>query len=173
MKKHLIIILVALFGISHSAEAQRRAKKQADRDTENWRYELECVNIGAPGSYLVKVWSYSKKPKVAMEQAKKNAVHGVIFKGFVGAGAGCTQKPLTNNTALEQEYEIFFRDFFTDGGKYMKFVNISGDGTIRAGDVARISKKEYKIGVVVSVAKDALRKDLEAAGIIKGLSSGF
>jgi len=33
--------------------------------------------------------------------------------------------------------------------------------------------KEYKIGVVVSVSKDQLRKDLEAAGIIKGLSSGF
>jgi hypothetical protein len=33
--------------------------------------------------------------------------------------------------------------------------------------------KEYKIGVIVSVQKDYLRKDLEAAGVIKGLSSGF
>lgn len=173
MKKHLTIFLLMMVGISSMANAQRRAKKLADRDTENWRYELECVNVGAPGSYLVKVWSYSKKPQVAMEQAKKNAVHGVIFKGFIGSTAGCTQKPLTNKPALEQEHEIFFRDFFVNGGKYMKFVNVAGDGSIRAGDVIRISRKEYKVGVVVSVAKDALRKDLEAAGIIRGLSSGF
>lgn len=173
MNRHIIMLLIAFIGTSNMAEAQRRAKKKADTDTYNWRYELECVNVGAPGSYLVKVWSYSNNPKVAMEQAKKNAVHGVIFKGFVGSTAGCTQKPLTNKPALEQEQEIFFRDFFADGGKYMKFVNVTGDGSIRAGDVAKVSRSEYKIGVVVSVAKDALRKDLEAAGIIRGLSSGF
>ena len=33
--------------------------------------------------------------------------------------------------------------------------------------------KEYKVGVVVSVRKDDLRKALEAAGIIRGLNSGF
>ena len=37
----------------------------------------------------------------------------------------------------------------------------------------KISKKEYKIGVVVSVSVASLRKDLESAGIIKSLSSGF
>ena len=33
--------------------------------------------------------------------------------------------------------------------------------------------KEYKVGCVVSVRKDDLRKALEAAGIVRGLSSGF
>jgi GTP-sensing pleiotropic transcriptional regulator CodY len=33
--------------------------------------------------------------------------------------------------------------------------------------------KEYKVGVTVSVSKDQLRKDLEAAGVIKSLGSGF
>ena len=54
----------------------------------------------------------------------------------------------------------------------MKFVNVTGDGSINAGDRMKVGR-EYKIGVVVSVSKDALRKDLEAAGVIKGLSSGF
>ena len=33
--------------------------------------------------------------------------------------------------------------------------------------------KEYKVGVIVSVQKDALRKALENAGVIKGLNYGF
>jgi len=164
------ILLLMYMGISFLANAQ--AKKKAEKDTENFRYELQCVSTGAEGSYLVKVWSYSKKPEIAIEQAKKNAVHGIIFKGFTGSGAGCTQKPLTNNPALEEEKEVFFKDFFSDGGKYMKFVSVTGNGSIGAADRVKIGK-EYKIGVVVSVSKDALRKDLEAAGIIKSLSSGF
>ena len=124
--------------VSFTASAQ--AGKKADKDTENWRYEVECVSTGAAGSYLIKVWSYSKKPNVAMEQAKKNAVHGIIFKGFSGAGAGCTQKPLTNNPAVEEEKADFFKEFFADGGKYMKFVNESNDGAVGAGDIVKIGK---------------------------------
>lgn len=164
----LLFLLIIGFSVTLNAQA----KKKADKATEEWRYEVECVSTGAAGSYLVKVWSYSKKPDVAINQAKKNAVHGIIFKGFTGAGAGCTQKPLANDPSLEQSKAEFFSDFFADGGKYMKFVSVTGDGSIAAEDRIKVGK-EYKIGVVVSVSKDELRKDLEAAGIIKSLNSGF
>ena len=133
------------------------------------------MGTGTQGTYLIKVFSYNKKPKVAMAQAKKNAVHGIIFKGFAGDRAsGCsTQKPLARNPSVEFDQEDFFKDFFADGGRYMKFVSSSNDGSVAAGDITKVSKKLYKIGVVVSVHKDALRKDLEAAGILKGLASGF
>ncbi len=166
-----LFVFAAFFMVSavyNNAAAQARAK--AERATREWRYEIECAGTGADGTYLIKVWSYSKKTKVAIEQVKKNAVHGIVFKGFAGAGQGCTsQRPLTNNPALEQERADFFDDFFDDGGKFMKFVTASGDGNA---EVLKVGK-EYKVGVVVSVLKDQLRKDLEAAGIIKGLSSGF
>ena len=38
---------------------------------------------------------------------------------------------------------------------------------------ARQGKKTYIVTGIVSVAKDLLRKDLEAAGKLKSLSSGF
>ena len=44
---------------------------------------------------------------------------------------------------------------------------------VGAGDVSKVNKKEYKVGVVVSVNKDELRKYLESEGILKGLASGF
>ena len=74
---------------------------------------------------------------------------------------------------LEQEKKDFFNDFFEDGGKFQKYVFLSNNGAIAPGDRIKISKKEYKIGVVVSVNAAGLRKDLEESGIIKGLSHGF
>lgn len=168
---NLSIILALFFFMPMSNMAQ--AKRKANKDTKIWRYEIEGVSQGSQGTYLIKVWSYSKKPKVAIEQAKKNAVHGVIFRGYEGNKKGLRpQKPLTNDPNLEQEKEVFFRDFFATGGKYLKFVSLTNDGAVAAGDRLKVGK-EYKIGIVVSVQKDALRKDLESAGIIRGLNSGF
>lgn len=166
-------ILITLFLIS-TGNVSAQAKKKIENDTRIWRYETQCVGVGVEGSKLIKVWSYSKDPVLATEQAKKNAVHAMIFQGFPGNSAtGCqTQKPLTNNPALENERADFFKAFFADGGKYMKFVTLSGDGSINPQDRLKIGK-EYKIGVVVSVMYDQLRKDLEQVGIIKSLSSGF
>ena len=154
--------------------AQKKAKKRADADTEKFRYEMMCIGTGTEGTYLVKVFSYSKKPQVAKEQAKKNAVHGIIFKGFPANGRECkVQKPLVRNPNVAFEKEDFLNDFFADGGGYMKFVSLSTDGTPAAGDVIKVNKKEYKVGIAVSVQKDFLRKELEAANIIKKLGAGF
>lgn len=170
MKKYILLFVVAIIS---NLNVFAQAQKKADKATEEWRYEIECAGIGTDGTYLVKVWSYSKKPAIAITQAKKNAVHGVIFKGFPGTAQGCSsQKPLVTNPNIENEKADFFQSFFEEGGKYMKFVAESGDGMVDASDRMKVGK-EYKIGVIVSVSKDALRKDLEAAGIIRGLSSGF
>jgi hypothetical protein len=169
LKKINLTLILLVIAVS-VCNAQKN--KKANKDTEAWRYEVEAVQTGIRGSYLVKVWSYSKKPNVAIEQAKKNAVHGIIFRGFIGTQTVSGQKPLTNNTNLEVEKEDFFKPFFADGGKYMKFVSMSNDGAVAAGDRMKVGK-EYKIGVVLSVNVSTLRKDLEEAGIIKTLASGF
>lgn len=161
---------MSVISLLFSPTLMAQAKKKANKDTQIWRYEVEGVKQGVQGTYLVKVWSYSKKPEVAIEQAKKNAVHGIIFRGFAGS---VQQRPLTNNVNLENEKEDFFKDFFKDGGRYMKYINVSGDGTVSSKDKIKVSKKEWKIGVVVSVNQALLRKDLESAGIIKSLDAGF
>jgi hypothetical protein len=168
LKKSSLFMLFIGFCLSGNAQSQ----KKADADTESWRYEIEAIATGVQGTYLIKVWSYSKKPVVAIEQAKKNAVHGIIFKGFAGIQGVPGQKALTQNVNLEQEKAEFFKPFFEEGGKYMKFVSLSDDGSVAAEDRMKIGK-EYKIGVIVSVNVSALRKDLEDAGIIRGLNSGF
>ncbi len=144
------------------------SKAKANKDTDNFRYELECAGNAVQGNYLVKVWSYSRKPAVAMEQCKKNAVHGVIFKGFTGANGCVSQRALASNPGVETEFADFFKGFFAEDGEYLKYVQLTGGSK----EVVKL-KREYKVGVTVTVQKDQLRKALEQAGVIKSLSSGF
>lgn len=172
MGRFLAIVLALLF-MQTNLQAQINKRAKADKDTKAWRYEVECVGVGQQGTSLVKIWSYSKKPKVALEQAKKNAVHAITFKGLAAGSNGCmSQRALVRDPGVEDQKEQFFDEFFSDGGKFEKFVTISGDGAVAAGDRIKVGK-EYKVGVIVVVNHAALRKDLEAAGVIKSLSHGF
>ncbi len=145
-------------------------KVKADKDTEQFRYEIECAGNGAQGSYLVRVWTYTKNAKSsnAINQCKKNAVHGIIFKGYTGGNGCVAQRPLAATPGVEAEHAEYFKQFFADGGEFLKYVQVT-DGTQETVKFGR----EYKVGVVVTVAKDALRKALEQAGIIRSLGSGF
>ncbi|MCQ2351538.1 MAG: hypothetical protein MJ003_06150 [Paludibacteraceae bacterium] len=163
--KRIILFLIAAMAVSTACMASSKSK--ADKDTQKWRYEIECAGTGTAGTYLVKVWSYSKKQATATNQAVKNAVHGVMFKGVAG-GRGCaTQRAMVTDPSVQSAKEDFFNRFFADGGDFQKYGSATG-----VPEVVKVGK-EYKVGVVVSVYKDNLRKDLESAGIIRGLSSGF
>lgn len=155
------------------ATAQKRQQKKADEQTREWRYEIEPVTTGVQGTVVVKVWSYSKNPNIAMEQAKKNAVHGVIFKGIPTKDRVQGKKALVENSAKESEHADFFDSFFGDGGEYMRFVSLTNSGAVEAGDIMKTDKKEYKVGVVVTVQYNDLRSFLESKGIVRKLSSGF
>ncbi len=165
MKKFLLSLLVAALCMPVIAGSRQ---KKADKDTNQFRYEIECAGNAVQGTYLVKVWSYSKKAAIAENQCRKNAVHGVIFKGY-GGGQGCVaQRPLANNPGAETQFADYFKSFFAEGGEFQKYASII-EGTT---EVVKIGK-EYKVGVTVSVRKDDLRRALEAAGVVRGLSSGF
>ena len=130
----------------------------------NFGYELNCLGVGSEGSNLIKVYSYASNYNKALNQAKHDAVHGILFKGIVG-GNGCSNQPAIVKPQELAANQAFFDKFFKSG-EYLRFVNISNDGSLRVGN-------QYKIGVVVSVQKDALRKYLEQAGVIKRLDAGL
>ena len=164
--KKLIFPLLAVALVFSSCGAVRQ--KKANADTNQYRYEIECAGNAIQGTYLVKVWTYSRSASIAENQCRKNAVHGVIFKGY-GGGQGCvSQRPLAPTPGVETQYEEYFKSFFADGGEFQKYASILGGTT----EVTKVGG-EYKVGVTVSVRKDDLRKALEAAGVIRSLNSGF
>lgn len=78
------------------------------------RYDIEGVETGLQGTYLVKVYVYTKKSSVTTEEFKFAAVHGVIFRGFERKGFGA-QKPIANAEAQTQHAD-FFNAFFQQWG---------------------------------------------------------
>lgn len=164
MKKYLMMAVLVLL----SSVAVAGPKKRADKDTNNFRYDIECAGNGAVGTYLVKVWSYSTQKQVAYDQALKNAIHGVIFKGYSGENGCVGQSPLARQNGAEVENADYFKHFFSDGGEYRKYASVVNGTT----DVMIVGR-EYKVGVEVSVKKDDLRRALEEAGVIKSLNYGF
>lgn len=172
MKKLVLLSLTAMLLASTSSFAGTDNKtKKANVATQEWRYELESQVTGPQNSKVIKVWSFSKDPKIAQRQASKNAIHGVIFKGAAGnKERRVTQVlPLVTNPKIEAEYADFFTTFFADGGDFMRYVTV----TSGSDEILKIEKKMYKVGVIVTVQYDALRKMLEEKGIVKKLNSGF
>ena len=164
MKRILLPVIFAFF----LAIPLMAGKKQAGIDMDSWRYDLVSVGEGQQGAYKIKVWTYSKSPKLSEEFTRKCAVHGVLFKGIASNKGTSVKRPLIKDPQAKFEFEDFFQKFFADGGEYGRFVQL----TSGVPEVIKVGK-ENKIGVVVLVQKDELRKYLEEAGIRKALDSGF
>ena len=142
------------------------ASRLSKADTP-WTYEIESVGVGADGTYAIRVWSYYKNAKMPLEVAKRNAVH--IFKG-VPAGNGAASQPPLKTDAVTASDSVFFGNFFQ--GEYQDYINSVASGSRQVLKVKGRSYK-YKIGYVISVAKDRLRKRLEEQGVVRALSDGF
>ena len=168
--RKLLSILCAVMVVTSFAQSKK--KKEIAGYTKQ-DYEIACIGVGSQGTKLISVYGYGKDPDKAVRMAKVNAIHGIIFKGAPASGGGCQGiKPLAKSVTVEQEFKDFFNKFFAPGGPYLSFVGMSGQGGNNR-DVTKVDKKTYKVGIAVSVNYDALRKELENAGIVKGLSSGF
>ncbi|MDL2221673.1 hypothetical protein LJC35_03870 [Parabacteroides sp. OttesenSCG-928-N08] len=162
MKSKLIILFFACV-ISTALFAK-------DKKDGKLRYDIENVGQeGAQRSYLVRAWIYSSSANVSIDLIKEAAIRGVIFKGYAGSPGVQGQRPLATDPATEEEKADFFSLFFSSGGEYLRYATALEDSY----EVIKLGKKEYKIGMVVSVAKDDLRKALETANVIRSLSSGF
>ena len=164
MRKISLFLILCAFSVMFTSCGS--ASKLSKADTP-WTYEIESVGVGADGTYAIRVWSYYKNAKMPLEVAKRNAVHAVIFKG-VPAGNGAASQPPLKTDAVTASDSVFFGNFFQ--GEYQDYINSVASGSLR---ILKLRAREYKIGYVVSVAKDNLRKYLEDQGVIKGLSSGF
>jgi len=165
IKSVLLAAAFTLFAISGFGQKKNNVAAYYD-------YEVECMGTGMDGTQIIKVWGYAKKPSEAVEMAKKNAVHAVMFKGIVNGKPGCMLRPLITEPGSEQQHQDYFTAFFKKGGKYLNYVSVSNDGSIDPKDRLKVGS-QYKIGVTVAVSHTALRKELEAAGIIKALGQGF
>jgi hypothetical protein len=166
--KIFLLAIIALCSVV--AFAQKKKDKNLDKV---YKYEIVC-NHGnqsvTKDHKTVKVFSYGKKADDARELCQENAVHGILFKGYQGAGADSGMRPLCPD-GYESNKEYF--DTFFANGYYRQYVTLTNNGAIAPGDMIKVDKKEYKIGMLVTVNVTELRRRLEKDGIIKSLNSIF
>lgn len=130
------------------------------------QYEVTGAGSANEGMVLVKVTVYAKK-KVEDSELKRAAAHGVVFRGLTGNNSGAHQPAMASPTA-ETDNAEFCEAFFASNGQCQSYA------TVLSGSYERVKvKKGYKFSAIVQINKSALRKDLEKAGIVRSLSSGF
>jgi hypothetical protein len=124
-----------------------------------YNYKTECLGVELDGSQTLKAWGIGRYWKDAADQAKKNAVRDVIFKGILDGSNECKVKPLLSEVNAEEKYEDYFAKFFKDGGEYKKFVSLKDERINR--HVYRKRDFRNKDQSTYSVVVRVLRKDLE------------
>ena len=168
MFRYILLLLFcsyALCGICQS----RKERKQLFNSTAN--YEIQMLGVGQDGTKVFKIWAFGKKPDEAIMHAKQLAVRACLFRGLPGS-AETNATPAICEADAETAYANYFDTFFTVGGAYLNYVNITTDG-IPAGQDRLKVKGGYKIGLKVQILYDNLRKAMEKEGIAKRLDSIF
>ena len=130
-----------------------------------YTYETECLGTELDGSYTLRAWGVGRSQVDAMEQARKNAVRDVIFKGITKGKGGCQVKPILMEVNAYDKYRDYFDKFFVDRGPYNKYVNYKDK---RFGSSKRQrTDAEIKYGVIVRVKHAELREKLIQDNILK------
>ncbi len=168
--KKLILLAFILVASSAVCFGQGKARRKSFKSWEN--YEVTTEKVGVEGTKFIKVWGFGKNVDKAVMNAKKNAVHACIFKGLpANTNANSTPAIMKDPNAFA-ENELYFEKFFTAGGAYLGFINMTTDG-VPSGQDRRKVKGGYKVAIYVQVMYDNLKRRLEEDGLIKKLNSGF
>ena len=130
-----------------------------------YTYKTECLGAELDGSQTLRAWGTGKNKKDAIEQAKKNAIHDILFQGIHDGQSKCSVKPLLTEVNAADKYEDYFNAFFQDKGSYQTFV--SGEENGRTTRIQEAIKNQLKYGIVVRVFRSELKRRLQADGILK------
>ena len=157
MKIKILLVLAAMMGCLNATEQNYGAPYSS----------VECLNIELDGSITVRVTGAGRNRLDAKEQAKKNAVYNVIFKGVKVEGHANSEisRPLIFEVNAEEKYETFMYSFFADGGKYLEFTSMD--------DRRWLSNRKEKGGkqvdwsITLRVLRPQLKQYLIEEGIIK------
>jgi hypothetical protein len=128
-------------------------------------YETSCLGIENDGSQTLRAWGEGRNKTDAVEQAKKNAVNDVIFKGITAGQTDCNMRPLVTEVNARERYEEYFDKFFMDGGEYKKYV-LTKDEKHNSKEKQK-NKISAKYGVTVRVLRNDLKSRLKIDGVIK------
>lgn len=158
------LAIICLFLLSLSFASCRTNRNVSGAVTA---MSMETVSLGSAGdgTITLRTWGAGRNRGEAIEQAKRNALHDVIFKGIKkGPNIGLASKPLVPEVNAEEKYAVYFEPFFSPGGEYKNFV-VEEPGSAERLTSQGVSRESY--GIIVIVDRDALKQQLLQDGVLK------
>ena len=127
--------------------------------------ETECISKEMDGSLTLRVWGTGRNRTDALEQAKKQAIYDVLFKGITKGNTDYNMRPIMTEVNARERYQDYFDIFFMDRGEFLKYISMEDK---RAGST-RVIKRNYRdvtVGVTVRVLVPQLRARLKSDGLL-------
>jgi len=150
-----VMSICVLLGCGHSKHTA----------TAFYTYETECVNTELDGSETLRAWGSGRNKTDAIEQAKKNAIRDILFKGVRNGNGGCSSKPLILEVNAQEKYAYYFNTFFQDDGAYKEYISME-DTKFRS-SASESTGQQDKYATVVRVLRSKLKDRLIQDEILK------
>ena len=84
-------------------------------------YQTECVSLETDGYVTIRIWNTKKGLKYKLEQARKDAIHSILFIGIAGGNGCSTQPPLLTSMDDQSSFEKVEKSFFSSKGNWSRF----------------------------------------------------
>jgi hypothetical protein len=166
MKNIFFIVLSCLmFLLLTGCPAQRKVTVNQGNPYVDGNYTLktECLGVNGDGSQTLKAWGNGRNRYEAVEQAKKNALRDVLFKGILNGKSDCDPKPLVTEVNAQVKYESYFNNFFFEGGDYQLYVQQLEDPLERIYP----DRTTVTFSVILKVQKSELKQRMITDGILQ------
>jgi hypothetical protein len=140
---------------------------QQGRTAAAYTNVTECLGVEGDGSQTVKAHGVGRNRQDAVEQARKNAVRDVIFRGLREGKPDCEKRPILPEVNAQEKYVDYFNNFFADGGPYRDFVSAEDERL-----ASRITREKQRgrnsvsHSFIVRVKRSEIVKRLEQDGIL-------
>ncbi len=135
------------------------------RSQASYDQPSKVLSANYDGSYVIRTQVRARNSALAFTDAQRKAVQEVIFDG-VQAGSNGIQdlKPLIYDKNAREKYEDYFNAFFSDNGDWKNYCSLKDRRTFSS--TYERTRTQMVQSVTVTVARDALKKRLQADGII-------
>lgn len=164
----IIAIFVSFILLFVTLSCNKRSFNQTSKNTTAgfYEYEVECLGTDLDGSQQLRSYGTGANREDAREQAKKNAVYNVLFKGTRLGRTGCDLRPVVFSINTYDEKREFFNEFFKDGGAYKNFVT-KEDAPRQTKNRLKAEGREKVFGMRLTVLVSELRKEMKSKGIVE------
>lgn len=139
-------------------------EKQKISDSYSYaQFGTTLVNASPSGILTIRSWGSGPNEATAIEEAKKNAVADVIFKGFQ-TSKSYMALPVVREVNARERYSDYFNRFFADGGEYKKFVKETSSSDKSRVTATTNARTNY--GITVTVDRNKLEQQLMSDGVL-------